>query len=228
MNQLKLFFASQAFHSFYHAVLAGASGFVVANGMNPSKAWMTGLATAVLGAIVGWLNGSPTGTNPAVQPNVPQPTGQKIGMFLAFFLMAGMASANPLAAIAQPPAGGEDVFVVAPIGSIEFNPTTKDNYGLAFTECISFAKVLPGQDANHVMVSPYVFVGIFGAANIGDWVAANGGAAWQFDYGPMVGLPKLDDTLPEVAFSYNLRTSQFMINAAFPVDILPSILVHKL
>ena len=228
MNQLKLFFASQAWHSFYHSVLVAVVAFVATNGVDPSKAWISGLVGAVLGAITGWLNGSPAGTNPAVTPSAPAAQGQKIGMFLAFFLMAGMASANPLAAIAQPPAGGEDVFVVAPIGSIEFNPTTKDNYGLAFTECISFAKVLPGQDANHVMVSPYVFVGIFGAANIGDWVAANGGAAWQFDYGPMVGLPKLDDTLPEVAFSYNLRTSQFMINAAFPVDILPSILVHKL
>lgn len=149
-------------------------------------------------------------------------------LLMALLLLSVPAFSMQLFAPLNPPAGGEDDFILAPIGSVEFNPTTKDNYGLAFTECISFSKIIPGTDSKHVIVSPYVFIGIFGAANIGKWVDANGGAPWEFDFGPMVGLPKLDETLPEVAFAYNLRNSSFMINVAFPADILPSILVHKL
>ena len=59
-------------------------------------------------------------------------------------------------------------------------------------------------------------------------VATNGGSNWQFDLGPIIGLPKLDESIPEVAFSYNLRDGKFLINVAFPADILPSLLVHKL
>jgi hypothetical protein len=147
---------------------------------------------------------------------------------LALMLLSAPAFSMNLFADLNPPAGGEDDFILAPVGAIEFNPSTKDNYGLAISESIAFARVLPGQDNKHVIVAPYGFFGIFGAANIGKWVDTNGGAAWLLDYGLMVGLPKLDEGIPEVAFSWNIRDNSLMINVAFPADILPAFLVHKL
>lgn len=152
--------------------------------------------------------------------------------FILFSLLMVMGfsvgNANQLFATLNPPSTGEDDFILAPIGSAEFNPSTANNYGLAISESLTFANVLPGQDSKHVVVAPYAFVGFFGAANIGQWVASNGGANWVLDYGVMVGLPKLDASIPEVAFSYNFRDGNFLINIAFPADILPTLLVHKL
>jgi len=230
MNQVKAFLGSAAFHSFYHAVLAGATGFLATNGFNPSKAWISGLVAAVLGGVIGWLNGNdPVPATPSTGAQ-----GQKItAWILGFFLLASVGSANPLQALAQPPSTGEDIFVLAPIGAVEFNPSSPNNYGLAVAESIGFVNVLPGADSKHVVVSPYGFVGFFGAANIGQWVASNGNAPWSIDYGIMVGLPKLDQSIPEVAFSATWNSIQrgdakLMINVAFPADILPSILVHPL
>lgn len=56
-NPVMAFLGSQGFHSFYHAALAGGLGFVSAHGISPSASWWSGLAAAVLGGIVGWLNG---------------------------------------------------------------------------------------------------------------------------------------------------------------------------
>jgi hypothetical protein len=164
-------------------------------------------------------------TSPTVAPVVPPVV--KVGLFLLVMLACSPSFAVPLTAVA-PTNVGEDDIILAPIGAIEFNPSTKDNYGLAISESISFAQLLPGPDSNHVVVSPYAFFGVFCAANIGQWVATNAHADVQFDYGLMVGLPKLDVSIPEVAFSYNFRDSAFLINVAFPADILPAILVHKL
>lgn len=153
---------------------------------------------------------------------------RKLFLLLALMFVSVPAMAVPLFATLNPPIGGEDDVVIAPIGAIEFNPSTKDNYGLAISESIGLVKVLPGPDAKHFILSPYAFVGFFCAANIGSWVATSGHANIGFDYGPMIGLPKLDEAIPEVAFSYNLRNGSFLINVAFPADILPSLLVHKL
>ena len=149
----------------------------------------------------------------------------------ALFLVSS-AYANPLAGI-SPVTAPEDDFIIAPIGAAEFNPSTPNNYGLAISEAFAFAKLMPGPDSNHVAVSPYFFVGPFICANIGQWVSTNGNSPWSLDYGLMVGLPKLDETLPEVAFSatWNSITggpAKLTIDVAFPVDILNNILVHKL
>lgn len=56
-NAVMTFLGSQAFHSFYHAALAGGMGYITAHGIAPSAQWYSGLAAAVLGGIVGWLNG---------------------------------------------------------------------------------------------------------------------------------------------------------------------------
>lgn len=164
----------------------------------------------------------------------PQSTSASV---LLLVLLGGMlvgtpASANPLGVPLNPPALGEDDFLLAPIGAIEFNPTTPNNYGLAISESFAFAHVLPSDD-KHVVVEPYGFVGLFGAANIGQWVATNGGASWSVDYGIMVGLPKLDASVPEVAFSATWNTinrgdAKLFINIAFPADILPDLLCRKL
>ena len=153
---------------------------------------------------------------------------KKLLLLVAFLMVAGSGWSMQLFATLNPPQGGEDDFILAPIGSIEFNPSTPNNYGLAISESIAFAKVLPGQDSNHVVVSPYAFFGIFVADDIGQWVSTNGGSAMLFDYGIMVGLPKLDESIPEVAFSVNFRNQALMVNVAFPADILSSVFVHKL
>ena len=152
---------------------------------------------------------------------------KKFILLVLLMLVSTSSFAMSLFSDLNPPVGGEDDFILAPIGAIEFNPSTKDNYGLALSESISFARVFPGSDNKHVIVSPYGFLGFFGAANIGQWVATNGGANWIVDYGVMIGLPKLDEAIPEVAFSYNFRDGAVMINVAFPADILPGFLVHK-
>lgn len=156
-----------------------------------------------------------------------------LSAIVLFLMFASLGFCNPLTGIGTVPAGGEDDLILAPVGSIEFNPSTSNNYGLALTESVAFAKVLPGQDANHVVISPYGFAGVFMAANIGQWAATNGGAAWSIDYGLMIGLPKLDESIPEVAFAASWNTiergdAKLMINVAFPADILSSVLVHKL
>lgn len=51
------FLGSQGFHSFYHAALSGGVAYITAHGIQPSQSWAYGLAAAVLGGIVGWLNG---------------------------------------------------------------------------------------------------------------------------------------------------------------------------
>ena len=159
----------------------------------------------------------------------PDATMKVVAPVLLFLLMLAPSPvmAVPLTAVAPAPVN-QDSFILAPIGAIEFNPSTKDNYGLAISESISFAQLLPGPDETHLVVSPYAFFGVFCAANIGQWVATNAHADIAFDYGLMVGLPKLDVSIPEVAFSYNFRDNAFLINVAFPADILPSFLVHKL
>jgi hypothetical protein len=92
MNALKNFLASQAFHSFYHAALAGATGFLATNGFAPSKAWVCGLGAAVLGGVIGWLNGNgPTPSSPAPQP----PKAAMILLLLgALFALSGSANAQ--------------------------------------------------------------------------------------------------------------------------------------
>ena len=153
-------------------------------------------------------------------------------LFVAFMLMSSLSYAGALTTPISVPSTGAQEFVLAPIGALEFNPSTPNNYGLAVAESVCLANLMPA-DSSHVFVSPVLFVGVFAAANIGKWVATNGGASWSIDYGIMVGLPKLDDTLPEVAFSASWNTQErgdakIMINAAVPVDILPDVLVHKL
>lgn len=153
-------------------------------------------------------------------------------LFFAFLLLASTANAGWLTDPIQPPVGGEVDWILAPIGALEFAPSTPSNYGLTLAESVGIAKVLPA-DATHVVISPYFFVGAFVAADIGMWVNSNGTQAISIDYGIMVGLPKLDDTLPEVAFSaawnsINRGDAKLMINVAFPADILSDILVHKL
>jgi hypothetical protein len=157
-------------------------------------------------------------------------------IFFLILLCVGMSAhsfGGALSGITSPPAGGENAWVIAPIGAAEFNPSSSNNYGLAISEAIGYANLLPGADSSHVVVSPYAFVGPFLAANIGQWVATNGGAQISFDYGLMIGLPKLDATLPEVAFSATWNTvnhqgCKLLIDVAFPADILSDILVHKL
>ena len=61
---------------------------------------------------------------------------KKLLLLIALMFMAGSSFANPLSAYPAPPAGGEDSFVVAPIGAFEFNPRTPNNYGLAISESI--------------------------------------------------------------------------------------------
>lgn len=56
-NAVMTFLGSQGFHSFYHAALSGGVGYITAHGIAPSAQWYSGLAAAVLGGIVGWLNG---------------------------------------------------------------------------------------------------------------------------------------------------------------------------
>ena len=140
MNWLKNLFASQAFHSFYHAVLACAVAFVTANGFNPSKAWVSGLVAAVLGGVVGWLNGSPAGTNPAVTPSAPAAQGTKItGFFLAFLFLASTANAGYLMPVSKEKMGlslpsGTAIYLM-PIEGFQVgvglpNPT----YGLSLSE----------------------------------------------------------------------------------------------
>jgi len=153
-------------------------------------------------------------------------------LFAVLMLLAPVVNAGWLTSPIQVPPGGEIDWVLAPIGAIEFAPSTPSNYGLVLAESIGLANVLPA-DQSHVVVSPYFFVGGFVAADIGMWVNSNGQSAISLDYGLMVGLPKLDDTLPEVAFSaawnsINRGDAKLMINVAFPADILPDILVHRL
>ena len=157
---------------------------------------------------------------------------KKLFLLLALTLISSVAVAGPIGLAINPPAGGEDAFILAPIGALEFNPTTKADYGLAISESLAFARLFPADD-KHVVISPYAFVGVFAAANIGKWVDTNGNAPLSVDYGFMVGLPKLDMTIPEVAFSLkwnsiNRGAAQIMVNAAFPSDILSDILVSKL
>lgn len=128
----------------------------------------------------------------------------------------------------QSPVTPEDDFILGPIGAFEFNPSTSNNYGLAISESICYAELSQGPDPNHTLVSPFAFVGLFAAANVGQWVATDANAPVVIDYGVMVGLPKLDVTLPELAFSYNFRTNGFLIDAAFPADILSNVLLKKL
>lgn len=128
----------------------------------------------------------------------------------------------------QSPSAPEDDFILGPIGAVEFNPSNSNNYGLAISESLCYAKLSQGPDSNHTLVEPYGFVGLFAAADIGQWVDTNAQAAVVIDYGIMVGLPKLDVTLPEVAFSYNFRTNGFLIDAAFPADVIANVLCKKL
>lgn len=153
-------------------------------------------------------------------------------LLVALLLLPCLANAGWLTTPIQPAQGGEVDWILAPIGALEFAPSTPSNYGLTLAESIGIARVLPA-DPSHVVISPYFFVGGFVAADIGMWVNSNGQQAISLDYGLMVGLPKLDDTLPEVAFSaawnsINRGDAKLMINVAFPADILPDILVHKL
>lgn len=153
-------------------------------------------------------------------------------LLLALMFLTGSAFANPLTTPISVNPSGEDLWGYAPIGAIEFNPSNSDNYGLAISESLFFGHVVQS-DPTHVVVSPYFFTGLFAAANIGAWAQSNGNANISVDYGIMVGLPKLDSTLPEVAFSATWNTinrgdAKLFIDVAFPADILSDILVHRL
>lgn len=148
-------------------------------------------------------------------------------IFAVLLLMAGCSSAMADWGI-QSPASPEDAFILGPIGAVEFNPSNSNNYGLALSESFVYGKLSSGPDSNHTLVSPYAFIGLFVAADVGQWVDTNANAPVVFDYGIMVGLPKLDVTLPEVAFSYNFRTNGFLIDAAFPADVIANVLCKKL
>jgi len=163
-----------------------------------------------------------------------KPQTPKAGMVLALLGLMSLTPvlANPIGVPLNPGPNGEDALVMAPLGALEFNPSNSSNYGLAFSESLAFAHVTMADDS-HVAIDPYLFVGLFGAANIGGWVNSNGGEPWTLDYGVMVGLPKLDATLPEVAFSAKWNSevrgsAVMMINVAFPVDILPDVLCRKI
>lgn len=147
--------------------------------------------------------------------------------FLSFLFLVGCGPAFAGWGITSPTTP-EDDFILGPIGAVEFNPSNSSNYGLAVSESLCYAKLSAGPDSGHTLVDPYAFVGLFAAADIGPWVNTNGGQSILVDYGVMVGLPKLDVTLPEVAFSWNVRTNTLLINAAFPVDVIANVLCKKL
>lgn len=206
------------------AVLVGLAGDIL-NYFSPHIA--PGLSTIIGLALRAILN------------LIGNPQATQAPMILALVLMSAVLSprsvmANPIGVPVNPgPVGSsEDALLMAPIGALEFNPSNSNNYGLALSESLVFGNVIRVDDS-HVAISPFVFVGLFGAANIGEWVNTNGGAAWNIDYGVMVGLPKLDTTLPEVAFSATWNSevrgsAKMMINVAFPVDILPDVLCRKI
>lgn len=56
-NPVLTFLGSQGFHSFYHAALSGAITYVGTHAYAPTQSWIYGLLAAVLGGVVGWLNG---------------------------------------------------------------------------------------------------------------------------------------------------------------------------
>ena len=141
MNWLKTLLASQGFHSFYHAVLAGAVGYVASNPVANTHAWISGLVTAVVGAWVGWYNGSPAGTNPAVTPLV-----KMVAFFVLFSMLTSSASAGYL--ISPPkeklglPLPTGTAFYLMPIEGFDVgkslslpNPT----YGLSVNEDLVYA-----------------------------------------------------------------------------------------
>lgn len=125
----------------------------------------------------------------------------------------------------------EDCFLLMPITDVSFNLGQANNYGLGGAYGFVFANVSPA-DATHVNVMPYFFIGPFISANVSEFVNSNGKDAPGATIGLVLGLPKLDKDIPEIAvqFGWDLRggPSTISIDAAFPLMIAPDSTIHKL
>lgn len=240
MNWLKNLLASQGFHSFYHAVLAGVVGYITANGVNSSKAWISGLVTAVIGAWVGWYNGSPAGTNPAVTPSAPAAQGTKIGMFfLAFLLMASSAMAwdfpknsvklaPKLGAVLGETVGAQsDIFAAVPYfsGNFKFSiPTLAGSGGLGLDEAIGIFRVSPNTDGT-VNVNPQLFLGVGLHAYPGQFLENNLSGAVPVDFGIELGVPTIQG-VGSFTVGYDFSDQKVTVSGTAPLDVLSGGLIH--
>lgn len=70
----------------------------------------------------------------------------------ALMLLHSSANAGWLTTPIQPAAGGEVDWILAPIGALEFAPSTPSNYGLTLAESIGIARVLPADILPDILV----------------------------------------------------------------------------
>lgn len=180
----------------------------------------------------------------SVPPQISGGSMKKIGLFFALFLlMASTAMAwdlpgapfsygpqfQKLALIA--PVSTENDWILMPITDVNFNLGQADNYGLGAAYGLVFAAVQP-EDATHVNVNPFFFIGPFISANVGEFVNSNGKDAPSAEFGFVVGLPKLDANIPEIGVQCGWDTrggpAILSIDASFPLMIAPDSTIVKL
>ena len=220
MNWLKTLLASQGFHSFYHAVLAGVVGYVATNPVSNSHAWISGLVSAMVGAWVGWYNGSPAGTNPAVSPVVVTPVTKVVGFFFAFLLLSSQAFAwdvptflpktsrvSLTSASAFLP-GTTTLHVLAmPMANIGINIFTgTPSYGYTLEEALLLANVTalnPNQD----QISNIIGASAGFYFDLGPWVSAQGPMIVKGELG-LIGPDFGTHIVPGFQFVYNFQTGE--------------------
>lgn len=189
--------------------------------IQPGLASVIGLA---LRAIINLFSGGKS--NPAAM----------ILFLLGFSMLSASAyAANPIGVPVNPPEGGEDDLVVMPFNNINTYTTQgKTNYGLGLAYGIAFANLMP-VSVGKVQVSPYSYFAIYTSVEIAPWLNSTG--PLSVDYGFMVGLPQLDQSIPEIGITgnWNSLDGQFLqgsptlgIQLAFPLDILSGSLIRKI
>lgn len=152
---------------------------------------------------------------------------KKILMVLILMLV-GSVNANPIAIPTDnvtTPAVGSDHLILLPLTNFNVSVATPANYGLGFEYGIAYANLLP-VDTTHINVQPYLCLGVFASANVGDFIKGDGPIS--VDYGITIGT-RVDPTLPMIGVSYVWNTiargdALEEINASIDTTLLNDIL----
>lgn len=188
-NAFVAFFGSQLFHSLYHAVLAGISGYVVSNGLpagDNAEHWAIGLVSAALGAVVGWLNGLGNAKKVAVflmafglaaNANawvVSLPTANPITKQISRLTVGGVPLTASVNTAWQPAAGGETDLKLIPTAGLGIGTgeNGQPSYGISVGEALILGRSTPASGSTYNFST---YLGIDGLiyADFGPWMNSN-------------------------------------------------------
>ena len=164
---------------------------------------------------------------------------KKAGLFfIGFLLLASIAQAtNPIGVpLGMVPSNGENCWLAMPFTNVnEYTLNNQTNYGLGVAYGLAFANVTPSTPTS-VNIDPFVFLAVYDSVEIADWVNHTG--PLSDDYGLMLGLPRLDSSIPEICLTLNWnsltngdpfkQSATIGIATSFPTDILSNFLVRKI